>query len=89
MKLNTAQVARTVSQLQVEPLPEDHPLVPSSIAFSEITPISSTVPDSISSNLPPPRWKFRRRALARSECWSMSQTGPTPIRPSSKSMSRN
>jgi hypothetical protein len=28
MKLNTAQVARTVSQLQVEPLPDDHPLVP-------------------------------------------------------------
>ncbi|MBO0716928.1 MAG: hypothetical protein J2P55_06290 [Rhizobiales bacterium] len=28
MKLNTAQVARTVSQLQVEALPEDHPLVP-------------------------------------------------------------
>ena len=27
MKLNTAQVARTVSQLQVEALPEDHPLV--------------------------------------------------------------
>ncbi len=28
MKLNTAQVARTVSQLQVEALPEDHPLMP-------------------------------------------------------------
>jgi hypothetical protein len=28
MKLNTAQVARTVGQLQVEALPEDHPLVP-------------------------------------------------------------
>jgi hypothetical protein len=28
MKLNTAQVARTVSQLQAEALPEDHPLVP-------------------------------------------------------------
>jgi hypothetical protein len=28
MKLNTAQVARTMSQLQVEALPEDHPLVP-------------------------------------------------------------
>ena len=28
MKLNTAQVTRTVSQLQVEPLPDDHPLVP-------------------------------------------------------------
>ena len=28
MKLNTAQVARTVSQLQVEALPEDHPLIP-------------------------------------------------------------
>ena len=28
MKLNTAQVARTIDQLQVEALPEDHPLVP-------------------------------------------------------------
>ena len=28
MKLNKSQVARTVSQLQVEALPEDHPLVP-------------------------------------------------------------
>jgi hypothetical protein len=28
MKLNTAQVKRTVSQLQIEALPEDHPLVP-------------------------------------------------------------
>jgi hypothetical protein len=28
MKLNTGQVARTMSQLQVEALPEDHPLVP-------------------------------------------------------------
>jgi hypothetical protein len=28
MKLNTAQVARTMSQLRVEALPEDHPLVP-------------------------------------------------------------
>jgi hypothetical protein len=28
MKLSTAQVARTMSQLQVEALPEDHPLVP-------------------------------------------------------------
>jgi hypothetical protein len=28
MKRNTAKVARTVSQLQVEPLPDDHPLVP-------------------------------------------------------------
>jgi len=28
MRLNTAQVARTVSQLQVEALPDDHPLVP-------------------------------------------------------------
>jgi hypothetical protein len=28
MKLNTAQVAKTISQLQVEALPEDHPLVP-------------------------------------------------------------
>jgi hypothetical protein len=28
MKLNAAQVARTVSQLQVEVLPDDHPLVP-------------------------------------------------------------
>ncbi len=29
MKLNTAQVERTVSQLQTaEPLPEDHPLIP-------------------------------------------------------------
>jgi hypothetical protein len=28
MKLNTAQVARTESQLQIEALPDDHPLVP-------------------------------------------------------------
>ena len=28
MKLNTAQVARTESQLQAEALPENHPLVP-------------------------------------------------------------
>jgi hypothetical protein len=28
MRLNMAQVARTVSQLQVEALPDDHPLVP-------------------------------------------------------------
>jgi hypothetical protein len=28
MKLNTAQVARTERQLQIEVLPEDHPLMP-------------------------------------------------------------
>jgi hypothetical protein len=28
MKLNTAQVARTKSQLNIEALPDDHPLVP-------------------------------------------------------------
>jgi hypothetical protein len=28
MKLNTAQVARTVSQLEIEAIPEDHPLIP-------------------------------------------------------------
>lgn len=28
MKLNTAQVARTESELQVEILPDDHPLMP-------------------------------------------------------------
>jgi hypothetical protein len=28
MKLNTAQVERTTSELQVEAIPDDHPLVP-------------------------------------------------------------
>jgi hypothetical protein len=28
MKLNTAQVARAVNQLEIEAIPEDHPLIP-------------------------------------------------------------
>ena len=28
MKLNTAEVARTTSQLQIEAIPDDHPLIP-------------------------------------------------------------
>ncbi len=28
MKLNTAQVARAMDQLQIEAIPEDHPLIP-------------------------------------------------------------
>ena len=89
MKLNTAQVKRTVSQLQIEALPETILWSRSSIGYSAITPISSMVPGSTSSNPPRPRSKFRRQALARLECWSMSRTGLTPTRPSSKFMSRN
>jgi hypothetical protein len=88
MKLNTAQVARTMSQLRVEALPEDHPLVPQ---LNRIFGDHTYFLDGSGLNILEPAaaaLEVRRRALARLECWSMSQTGPTPIRPSSKSTSR-
>src|SRR6516165_9276782 len=57
MKLNAAQLERTATQLQAEPIPDDHPLIPRlNQMFGDHTP-SSIVTGLTSWNPRPPNWR--------------------------------
>ena len=76
MKLNAAQLERTAAQLQAEPIPEDHPLIPNSTKCSAITPTSSIVTGLTSWNPRPPNWRLTHRDGGGGELGELDQLEP-------------
>lgn len=89
MKLNTAQVARTESQLQAEALPENHPLVPQlNRLFGDHTYFLDRTA-SVSWSPPAARWNCPRPTSPIPGWSSTLQTGRIRPRQNSKRMNRS